>query len=246
MLLLLPPSQTKRDGGADGSALRLDSLGFPKLTPARRTVLGAVKALAADPAAMMAALRLGPKQHGEVARNKGIRRSALLPALDRYTGVLYDALDAGTLSESARRFANDHLVIHSALFGLLRAGDPIPAYRLAHDSRLPELKLAKIWPEPITAALASRSGLVLDLRSEAYVALGPAPVGSFFLRLVSDGPDGHRRALNHFNKKGKGEFVRAVLDAGTDHADVESLLSWAGETGLRLSRSGPGELELVV
>jgi uncharacterized protein len=244
--IVLPPSQTKRDGGAAGSVLDLASLGFPELTPARTAVIRAVTSLARDATAMARALRLGPTQGDAVERNRAIRRSPVLPALARYTGVLYEALGEETLSPAAREFAGGNVLIHSALFGLVRAGDPIPRYRLAHDSRLPALGLGKLWPQPISAALARHSGLTLDLRSEAYVALGPAPHGSFFLRLVSEGPDGRRRALNHFNKKGKGRFVRALLDAGIDHADVDSLLSWTAGTGLRLRRSGPAELELVV
>ena len=93
--------------------------------------------------------------------------------------------------------------------------------------------------------LANIDGLVLDLRSEAYVELGPAP-GSWFVRVVAADPSGHRRALNHFNKKGKGEFVRAVVTAGVVHADVDSLLEWAAESGVALTRGAPGELELLV
>ena len=94
----------------------------------------------------------------------------------RYTGVLYDALGEDTLSPAAREFAREHVLIHSALFGLVRAGDPIPRYRLAHDSRLPGAYAGKaLARSPISAALADRPGLTLDLRSEAYVALGPAP-----------------------------------------------------------------------
>jgi hypothetical protein len=58
--------------------------------------------------------------------------------------------------------------------------------------------------------------------------------------------EGRRRALNHFNKKGKGEFVRLVLEAGIVHADVTSLLSWAVDAGVRLERGAPGELDLIV
>jgi cytoplasmic iron level regulating protein YaaA (DUF328/UPF0246 family) len=90
--------------------------------------------------------------------------------------------------------------------------------------------------------------MILDLRSESYVALGPAPARaeSWYLRVVSEGDDGRRRALNHFNKKGKGEFVRALLLAGIDHPDSASLLTWAATAGIRLERGDPRELDLVV
>jgi uncharacterized protein len=193
-------------------------------------------------AASAAALRLSPKQRFEIDRNRAVGASPLLPAMDRYTGVLYDALDAANLGEAARAFAGEHLAIHSALFGLVMATDGIPAYRLSHDSRLPSLSLRRHWAGPVSSVLAARSDVVLDLRSESYVHLGPAPESAWYLRVVS--ADGGR-PLNHFNKHGKGEFARAVLEAGVDHGSVESLLDWAASAGFALRRTG-GELELAV
>ena len=197
---------------------------------------------------MSAALKLGVSQQFEITRNRELRSSPTIAALERYTGVLYDALDVGTLDVSARQFAGDHVLIHSALFGLLGADDPIPAYRLSHDSRLPALPLRKLWRERVSAALAALEEVILDLRSEAYVELGPAPAGprTAFLRVVSDSVDGQRRALNHLNKKGKGEFVRALCEAAIDHQSIESVLEWCAGVGIRLERGAEGELTLIV
>ncbi|HEU4808276.1 MAG TPA: peroxide stress protein YaaA [Homoserinimonas sp.] len=248
MLILLPPSETKRDGGAEGIPLDLASLSFPELSAARRSVSVELRKLSSNLTTMAAALKLGVGQQHELQRNRAVRTSPTMPAIDRYTGVLYDALDAQTLPADAREFAAGHVVVHSALFGLVGAGDAVPAYRLSHDSRLPTLSLKKAWREPIAGVLSGYEGLILDLRSEAYVALGPAPVreGSYFLRLVAEGSDGAKRALNHFNKKGKGEFVRSLLLAGIDHPDVDSLLAWAADAGHALSFGNPGELQLEV
>lgn len=246
MLILLPPSETKRDGG-DGPPLDLAALSFPGLTPARKQTLAAVRAMSRNLAAAAGMLRLGPASAAEAARNRVIATSPTMPALDRYDGVLFDELDAGSLPAGARRFAGEHLAIASALFGITGALDPIPAYRLSHDSRLPgAASLGRIWKAPLTAALAGREGLVLDLRSEGYAALGPAPTGSLYVRVVSADGDGRKRALNHFNKKGKGAFARRLLLAGIDHPDVESVLAWAVADGVRLERGAPGELDLVV
>jgi cytoplasmic iron level regulating protein YaaA (DUF328/UPF0246 family) len=247
VLILLPPSETKREGGRDGTRLVLGELGYPALAGARRAALSALEQLARDPAASAKALKLGPTQASEAERNRRIRRSPVLPALDRYDGVLYDALDAGSLSAAARAFAQDHLAIASALFGLTRALDPIPAYRLSADSRLPGIALKKLWSAAVSAVIAQQTGLVLDLRSEAYAALGPSVdhPHAAFVRVVSE-ESGRKRALNHFNKAGKGRLVRALLEAGIDHPDVASVLAWAGTAGIRLERGAPGELDLVV
>ena len=250
MLILLPPSETKRDGGTD-DRLDLSSLSFPKLKTRRAELVRAVRSLARDAAATAAALKLSPALAAvEVARNKRLTLSPTMPVLDRYTGVVFDAFDAPTLSPDARDFALSHVGVHSALFGPLLAGDSIPAYRLSHDSRVPALPvpLRKYWAAGASAALAAHPGLLLDFRSEGYVALGPvdARPNSFFLRVYSEGPDGSRRALNHFNKSAKGRLTRALVDSRIDFASIDDLVGWAPSAGFDLRISGPSELALTV
>ena len=176
-----------------------------------------------------------------------------MSAIDRYTGVLYDALDAATLDADARAFAHRTVVVHSALFGLVRALDPIPAYRLSHDSRVPDVRLRRFWRESLPALLAASPGVILDLRSEGYAELGPAPAreGSVFVRVVSVEADGRRRALNHFNKHAKGRFTRAFLESRPEIASLDELVDWARGAGFRLdlreadSPDAVRELELV-
>ena len=94
MIVLLPPSETKRDGGVAGSSLDLASLGFPALAAPRRAALAALRKLSTNVSTASAALKIGPAQRFEVERNRVVRSSPVLPAIDRYTGVLYEALDA--------------------------------------------------------------------------------------------------------------------------------------------------------
>jgi cytoplasmic iron level regulating protein YaaA (DUF328/UPF0246 family) len=247
MLIVLPPSETKRDGGDPTRPLALDALSFPTLTAPRSRALEALRRLSRNRGAA-AALRLGPTQAREVERNKLIDSGPTMAALDRFDGVLYEGLDASTLPPAARAFAHGHLAVASALFGLVGPDDPIPAYRLSHDSRLPRTPLKALWSAPVSGVIATHPGMILDLRSGAYAALGPAPrrEESWYLRVVSEGEDGRRRALNHFNKKGKGEFTRALLLARAEHPNAASLLAWAATAGIRLERGDVGELVLVV
>lgn len=248
MLVILPPSETKRDGGAHGSALELDTLGFSELRPQREHAISALRRLSRSVAESTAALDLGPRQRFEIDRNRSLLTSPTRPAIERYTGVVYDALDVQTLGEGAHRFAAEHLVIGSALFGLLRSCDAIPAYRLSHSSRLGTIRLSRHWSVVVAAQLERHDGLILDLRSEAYAALGRAPVreNSFYIRVVTESSDGRRLALSHFNKKAKGEFVRAVLIAGLVHHSAAALIDWAGTSNIRLEHGRPGEVDLVV
>lgn len=254
MLILLPPSETKRDGGA-GSPLALDRLGFPSLNPVRREVVDAVVSLAGDHDAAVRALKLGPKQAGEVDRNRAIRTSPTMRALERYTGVLYDALAAGSLSGAEWSVAAESVAVQSALLGLVRAADPVPAYRLSFDSRLsltrgaPSLK--KRWATAGAQALAERDDLLLDLRSEGYAALAPLPErdGAHYVRVLARDERGQVRALNHFNKQAKGLLTRALVEAGASFASTDDLLAWAEAEGYELrpsAEAGSRDLELVV
>lgn len=248
MLLILPPSETKRDGGSEGSSLELSALSYPSLTAPRIAALTALTTLSSDEQLATGALGLGPTQRHELERNRAISTSEVMPAIERYTGVLYDGLDAATLSTTERAFAASHVTIHSALFGLLGSGDPVPAYRLSHNSRLPGLPLGRHWRAAVSTELAAHHGLIVDARSEAYASLGVAPRrdNAVYLRVVTVGPSGRRVALSHFNKKAKGLFARAVIASGIVHPSVESLLEWAAAENVVLERGAAGELDLVV
>jgi uncharacterized protein len=246
VLILLPPSETKRDGGAADSRLDLAALSFPSLTAARRSAIAGLRAISKSVATSTKALGLGPTQRFEIDRNRAIATSKTMPAIERYTGVLYDAIGVASLDVVARDYLARHVVIHSALFGLVRADDPIPAYRFSHDTRIPGTSLPRIWRDANAAILEAEPGLVLDLRSESYVHLGPASDRTIFLRVVSVDGTGHRRALNHFNKHGKGELIRALAGAGVDFESVAQLVDWAHGVGINLTQGADGELDLVV
>lgn len=247
MLVLLPPSESKRDGGS-GPPLDLAGLSFPGLTGARRQVLAQLRALSRNLTVAAAMLRLGPSSAAEAARNRVIATAPTLPSIDRYTGVLFDALGATSLPPTARAFAASHLAIASAVFGMTGALDPIPAYRLSADSRLPGGTLRSIWTGPLSTELAGTAGLLLDLRSQAYAALGPLPrrAEAVPVRVLTQGLDSVVRPVSHANKHGKGAFVRRLLLAGIDHPDRHSLLLWARSEGIDLRSGRDGVLDLVV
>ncbi|QAV69104.1 peroxide stress protein YaaA [Salinibacterium sp. UTAS2018] len=246
MIVLLPPSETKRDGGDARVALDWQRLSFPSLTSPRQAVTSAVIELASDTEASQRALGISAKQLFEVERNRMLLTAPVMPALERYTGVLFDGLDASSMTSDEVAFAHETVVVHSALFGPIGAGDLIPAYRLSHNSKVPGFPLKKHWRGVATQALSELGGLQLDLRSEAYAQLGTAAENSAYLRVVTAGADGKRVALSHFNKKSKGLFTRALVRAGIRHESVDSLVAWAGDAGFRLEHGAPGELDLVV
>ncbi|HLS78175.1 MAG TPA: peroxide stress protein YaaA [Nocardia sp.] len=246
MLVLLPPSETKSDGGS-GAALDLDALSMPRLSPIRSKLTDALIELAADPQACRSALGLGKGAEAEIARNAALRTSPTRPALERYTGVLYDALDAGAFTRVQREKARARLAIGSALFGVVRAGDPIPAYRLSGGSKLPGLPtLSALWREELAAALAEETEgeLVVDLRSGVYQQLGRVP-GAVTANVLTEHEDGSRTVVSHFNKHHKGLLARALVLTRAEPTDVRGLARVAAKAGLRVEIASPTELLVI-
>jgi uncharacterized protein len=251
MLLLLPPSETKRDGGELPGPVSHRPLRFPGLVAPRDSVRSALRALLEEgDAAVSAALKLGARVAAtEVARNRTLDAAPLMPAIDRYTGVLFDALDGPGLSREAGDRAGRHVIIQSALWGQIGAHDPIPAYRLSYDSRLPGIRLATLWAPHVTAEWEQHHGPIVDLRSAGYASLGPLPRGrpeAASVSVVTRTGDGSTRALNHFNKRGKGLFVRDLLEAGDLPATIDELCTSAQRLGWQLAPVAADQLELIV
>ena len=245
MLVLLPPSETKHPGG-DGAPLDLAALTAPELTPVRTELVETLVKLAADVPASRTALGLSPTQDDEIARNAALWTGPTMPALARYTGVLYDALDARSFSRAQRARAEQRLAVGSALFGLLRAGDPIPAYRLSAGSALPGLPtLRALWRPALAPVLAAVDGLVVDLRSGSYAALAPVP-GAVTVQVLSERPDGTRRVVSHFNKAHKGRLARLLATTTAEPDGVVRLRGLLRRAGLHVEHDGGTALTLVV
>ena len=245
MLVLLPPSETKHPGG-DGGPLDLSSLSAPELTPVRTELIEALVKLADDLPAARSALGLSPSQDDEIERNAALWTSPTLPALQRYTGVLYDALSVATLTRAQRARAEQRLAVGSALFGLVRGADRIPAYRLSAGSALPGLPtLRSLWKPALSAVLSGIDDLVVDLRSGSYAALAPVP-GAVTLQVLSERPDGSRAVVSHFNKAHKGRVARLLASSTGDPSDVVGLRRLLRRAGLHVEHDGGTSLTLVV
>ena len=230
MLILVPPSEGKTPPRR-GRPLELDRLSFATLTKARAEVLEALVSLCttegpddeAPPGDVLEAaevLGLGKTQTDEVLRNAELRVAPTARADQVYSGVLYEALDLPSLDAAARRRASAWLAVTSGLFGLVRPGDRIPAYRLSGSVSLPGIgPLATYWSSRLDAAVkeAAGKGLVVDLRSSTYASFW-RPDADTAARVVTTRVlhevDGRRKVVSHFNKATKGRLVRSLLQDG--------------------------------
>ncbi|MGV9824672.1 peroxide stress protein YaaA [Gordonia sp. NPDC003429] len=244
MLVILPPSETKSDGGS-GAPLDLDALSFTELNPVRERVADGLVELAADLDASRTALGLGRTQLAEVDRNADLWLSPTRPAIERYTGVLYDAFDLGSLTRASKAKVADRIAIGSALFGVVRAHDPIPAYRLSGGSKLPGMPtLTSLWKPALSAALDAVDDFVVDLRSGIYQQLGPVS-GAVTATVVTEAPDGSRKVVSHFNKHYKGLVARELVRTRRNVRDVTALASVLADAGQRVEVTSATEVTVL-
>ena len=196
-LVLLPPSEGKAPGGS-GPPWSAGTMAVAELDAQRAQVLRAL------------------------GRRHPARTEPTLPAIERYTGVLYKELDAASLSAVHRRRLEARVLIASGLWGLVAPSDPIPHYKLKMSANVAPLgKLSTWWRAPLTAALAPRveRAIVWDLlpieHSAAVRWTDLAPHERVTVRFV----DASDKTVSHWNKLLKGSLVRWLVGRSTTTVD---------------------------
>jgi len=190
-----------------------------------------------DPGRAAELLALGSRQREWLSINAEIDTAPAAPAVEIYTGVLFGALDVASLGPGARRRAVQQIWVASALFGLVRFDEHIPAYRLSGSARLPGVPPpARLWHQPISAVVRDASPpLIVDLRSGAYATLWH-PEADLSQRYVvvkvwQLGPRGQRTAVSHHNKASKGLLARELVSLPKAPKTMRGLVSAANRAG---------------
>lgn len=235
-VILLPPSEGKAPGGV-ATVWSATRHAFRELDGDRVAVRDAVR-------------RAIARGEPEATRLLGVRARHLaraladwaalddaptMPAVARYRGVVWTALDPEGLDATARRRLGARVLVPSGLWGLVAATDPIPAYRLKMGARVPALGLlAAFWRPRITPIVNRRAagGWVIDLLPREHAAAVDADglAGSRLLRVDLVEPDGRgaRRSVGHVGKSLKGLLARAILEADARHPDAIAALRVPG------------------
>jgi hypothetical protein len=210
-VILLPPSEGKALAG-DGPSWAPGSMADARLDRARREVLRAARAAGATP-----------------------RRSGTLPAMERYTGVLYRELSWATLPAAARRRGEHQVRTVSGLWGLVAPADPIPPYKLKMSASLPGMGRLSTWWRPTLAPVVAElvSGRVVwDLLPLEHAAAmdwsRAAPAQRVTVRFL----DADGKLVSHWNKLLKGALVRWLLTE--EPTGPEALRDFRHPLGYRL------------
>ena len=244
-LILLPPSEGKTPGGEGSSwgsgtmAVDLDS----RRSQVAAALNRAMRASASDRQKLLGVK--GDALAAATAADRSVLESPTLAAIERYSGVLYGALEPWTLGAPTRRRLDRCVLVFSGLWGLVAPSDPIPDYKLKMGASLPGLgKLSTWWRPAIDEALglrlAGRRRVVWNLLPKEHdAAWSGIPDDSqhrvVSVRFLEPGRDGALVAVSHWNKFLKGALVRFLLE--NPGAGIEGLADWRHPAGFVLDPS---------
>ncbi|OJU53330.1 MAG: hypothetical protein BGN96_09550 [Bacteroidales bacterium 45-6] len=140
-----------------------------------------------------------------------------------YNGIAFKGLDFSTLSPDDMLYAQQHLLIGSAVYGFVRPLDKVHPYRLEMQAKLANPKgrtLYDYWQETLTNYLSKRISqegkLWLNLSSDEYAkAIDPKGLPSKS-RIVTpqfkeEDANGYRQVVVH-TKKARGMMARFVIE----------------------------------
>lgn len=261
MRILLPPSETKHPGGSGTPLGNAGATGGPAddpLTTTRRTVLDAVRRLCTEhPERAVELLRIPPAvAETALATNREVFDAPTMPALDRFTGVLFDAFAPATLTPAARRRADEMVLVFDGAFGVLRGDEPTPDHRVPAAATLPELGgLAAVWRPVLAEVLRERldGHLVVDLRSTDYaamwrpVATDASCVVPVRILVEQRTAAGTKQVVSSVpSKVGKGLLARALCTTRRQVRNERDLRAVATAAGFRIATgSQAGALDLL-
>lgn len=195
VIILIPPSEGKKSGGTHAPLKKVS-----------KDVHAVIDQWAGISAAEWGKL-LGVKDKA-LARalevNRALLTSKTLPAIERYTGVVYSAIDYASLKELARKYFDEHVRIVSAVFGLVKPRDVIPDYKC----KINHFGADKHWRKVCKSTFSG--AFVIDLLPQAHqkavdYADGVA-VGFSWIK------GGRKMPAGHQGKHIKGRFIRWLCE----------------------------------
>jgi hypothetical protein len=202
-LILLAPSEEKTPGGWPGVLPETEAQAWVRKQLVALAKLGAAENLQKAFGVKGLALDRARTEALALAGAKAGRPLPLLPALDRYSGVAFQSLDAGTL----RPECWPQVLILSNLRGLVRGNEQVPAYKL-NLAAIPGLKAH--WQRALAGPLGGLpEGPIWDLLPGEHASLLR---GWDRARHRVEILDDQGRAISHFAKKYRGLVARWLLE----------------------------------
>ena len=175
----------------------------------------------------LASLNVERYQAWEPSFDQSNSRQAILA----FNGDVYEGLEASTLNQKQLAWTNQHVVILSGLYGVLRPLDLMRPYRLEMGTRLATERgknLYEFWDGQIADYLNERLGeqknpLVINLASEEYFKAVKKDVLKYPVVqcVFKEERDGAYKIISFSAKRARGLMCRYAIENGID--DLEGL-----------------------
>ena len=207
MKILFSPSETKYKGGRQESMLQ-DNFIFPDLFEYRMGAVNKYQTFVDNATDEQLAKLFGTKKSDVIEKyRQDIFKSPLLKAIQRYEGVAYDYLSYNNLEKSSQKYIDDNVLIFSNLFGVLKASDEIPDYKLKQGESFYDLKIDKFYNDNFSKELDKylENDDILDLRAGFYEKFYVIKKPYKTLKFIKDG-----KVVSHFAKAYRGEILKII------------------------------------
>ena len=207
MKILLAPAETKISGGVEKTFCK-DNFIFPELFEKRELILDTYEKYVQQLDVEDIKKWFGLKGEKEVRKYKELlKNKPSLKAIERYTGVVFDALDYNTLDKQEQNYIDQNVYLFSNLFGPLKADDFIPDYRYKQGAKLPDINVERFYRDNFTTALDDELGNeIFDIRAthyEKFYQIKKAEVLTF--KFIKDG-----KVVSHWAKYYRGLLLRML------------------------------------
>jgi len=206
MKILLAPSETKKDGGFN--SFDPSSLLFKELMPSRMKLLHAYTNVLQQGDIKKLSKMFGLKKEADILLHKqDIIHSLTMKAVERYTGVAFKYLGYEELNDSAKNYVDNSVIIFSNLFGIIRADDLIPEYKLKQGELVDDIRVEKFYREDLEELMHEylKDEQILDLRAGFYNKFYKPNKEYTTLKFIKDG-----KVVSHWAKAYRGIVLREL------------------------------------
>ncbi len=211
IIYLLPPSEGKNTQWTDES----ESLSFDFKKPLEIAVNATQKDLKCKDARYEQGIQL----------NKNIENSQVLPAIERYSWVMYNAIDYKWMSALGKKYFEENFIILSGMYWLVRPLDKIWNYKLPIETKW----LYNFWWDSISEYLDGlNADYIVDMLPWSYAKminfkkLKTKVIRVNFLHTK----DWELKKITHGVKKVKGEYIKNICEHGFTDITKRDTTSW--------------------
>jgi len=206
MKILLAPAETKKEGGIAPKYSK-NNFAFREIFDIKDKVVQEYVEFIDKSSIEELSLWFGLKNLKECEKYKtSILDKPTMKAIQRYTGVAFEALGYDTLELSQQKYCDENILLFSNLFGVLKGSDLIPDYKFKQGATLDKLDVVKYYKTNLKDFLDSYlEGDILDLRAGFYDKVYKISKPYVTMKFLKNG-----KVVSHWAKHYRGEIVRVL------------------------------------